>query len=668
MLGVKALPVDPAGPDSARVPVRLTRPRSPSSRPGHRVALRQLIIATDEQDFGLPAWTSILGKIGTPYDVVFARTKPLDSTRLVRRDGVGRYNAVLLTSSTLSFRETTGGYRSALKPAEWRTLWEYERTYAVRQVALNGSPRVDPEDYCLRLRDEGPTGPDPVTASLTAAGARVFDQLAPDARLPLANAYVYRSRLAASPGCAAEPLLTIGSDVVGVLSRAADGRDRIALTFTLGAEQPIEDLLGFGLVRWATRGVFLGEHRHWINVDIDDWFNTDGPGSPDKEFRPYRLNADEVLAIKQQQQEFRELFPLAAGFTLNLAYNGRGAVVSGSTTWVGTEAPDPLAGSLACLRETFRWINHTFTHEVMNSMSYERSRDEIKRNLDLAAELGLPVPHGILKTPEYSGLGVFNPDVSCSPLAPITDFGLGQSNTDMLRAAKDLGIRYLHGNMSFRSHRPDGHNCGFYHPLEPELFVIPDWPTNIAWEATAPEEAFSRYHAFHGRDGAPAHSTCGHDPDYDGSIDAEAELALRHVMAGSAYAHTLHQANLRQYAPGRSLAFDWLNALLAKYSSQYRVPLKNPDWPSLAGYVETRTAHVAALRAGPDAVWNRDTNTIEYLPRADTSLFVTGLVTRAATEDDRCGPDTAEIYGADTVSRLRLTEGQAVTLLARPRP
>ena len=33
-------------------------------------------------------------------------------------------------------------------------------------------------------------------------------------------------------------------------------------------------------------------------------------------------------------------------------------------------------------------------------------------------------------------------------------------------------------------------------------------------------------------------------------INSEADIALLHVMSGSAYSHTLHQGNLHQYGPG----------------------------------------------------------------------------------------------------------------------
>src|SRR5690606_15023432 len=144
--------------------------------------------------------------------------------------------------------------------------------FAVRQVSFNASPGTHPEDTCLRARGGGAsTGEVP---RLTAAGARVFDRLVPSAQLPLGTVYLYRTRPATVPGCAVEPLLTVGDDVVAAVTRAPDGRERLAVTFTVGPGQPVEHLLGYGLVRWATHGVLLGEQRHWLTVDVDDWFNS----------------------------------------------------------------------------------------------------------------------------------------------------------------------------------------------------------------------------------------------------------------------------------------------------------------------------------------------------------------------------------------------------------
>lgn len=624
---------------------------------GERVALRQLVIATDIDDFQLPAWETILYQIGTPYDILFAKRKTLSTENLVRTDGVGRYNAVLLTSGALLSRNRTGQYVSAFSHGDWVKLWDYERTFHVRQVALNAAPSTEPEDYWLRPQSESAVGTSPVLAHLTTVGAEVFDYLNPAVQLPISGSYVYRTRMA--EGCPVQPLLTLNSDVLGVLSTARDGRERAALTFVLNAGQPVTNLLGYGLLRWATRGIFFGEQRHWISVDVDDWFNVNAHGPAGTLFR---LSGPEAAAVSQQQSEFRKRYPLAAGFKLHIAYNGNN--IDPSAAQCPTlHASDTLIRYSRSLRHDFRWINHTLTHRLLDFTSHDENYREISDNLAAAASIGLPVPRAVLKSPAYSGLGVYNPD--SKSLGRPTDFGLLASNKALLEAASDLGVKYLHGNMSFASHQPGCFNCGIYHPLQPDLLLVPDWPTNIAFDATTPQEQVSSYNAMYGVTGTVRPT--GRNVSYDEFVAAEADLAFGHVMTGSAYSHTLHQANLHQYAPGKCLAFDWLGAVLARYSACYQVPLQNPAWLSLAAYVRDRTAHYGALSSGRDAVWDRVTNAITYTSAVNTALFLTGLAARPATAADQGGPDDAELYGSDLVSRLRLAGGQAVTLVASPR-
>jgi hypothetical protein len=187
----------------------------------------------------------------------------------------------------------------------------------------------------------------------------------------------------------------------------------------------------------------------------------------------------------------------------------------------------------------------------------------------------------------------------------------------------------------------------------------------MAFEATTPAEQVSRYNSLYGTHGTHQR---GRDVNYAEYVKAEADEALSHVMSGSVYSHTVHQTNLHQYAPGRCLVFDWLDEVVARYSSYYQVPLETPDWVALAAYVGYRTAHYKAIGTADDAVWDRVTDTITYTPAGDMALFVTGLATRPATAADQRGPDEAEDYGSDSVSRLGLADGKTVTYLASPRP
>jgi hypothetical protein len=98
-------------------------------------------------------------------------------------------------------------------PGPGDALWEYERKFGVRQVALSARGDPGPENYCLRPGTEQTVDAKPIHAVTTPAGAAIFDYLKADAQLPIANSYVYRTLL--QPGCATEPILKIGGYVGG---------------------------------------------------------------------------------------------------------------------------------------------------------------------------------------------------------------------------------------------------------------------------------------------------------------------------------------------------------------------------------------------------------------------------------------------------------------------
>jgi hypothetical protein len=590
--------------------------------PSDQVGLRALVIAVDGTDFGLATWTSMLNRVGAAYDVLHAGTTPLTAETLIGADGVGKYNAILLTNSMLLNPDFT----SALDGNEWNLLWSYERDFKVRQVALYSSHGTFPEDYCTRAKTEGSVGATAVNATLTTAGRTVFDDLKTTIAIPILESYVYRTTLQA--GCAATPILQIGTDVLGVLSTTPDGRERAALTFTSNENLMQSYLLTYGLFRWASRGLYLGEQRHYFNVDVDDWFNssdhlyTDGhiesePG--------YQLSGHDAYMAYLQQLALRLKYPLANSFKFALAYNGGDANLNARSTCSIFGGVSTLTATSRCLRNEFYWINHTLTHPELNTSTQAATLTEINANLDVATRLGLPVDRTVLKTPEYSGLGVYNPNPD-DDLSPPTDFGLAASNVAMLAAAKAAGVKYLHGNMSFASHKPTCFNCSIVHPLESSLQVVPDWPTNIAYHVGTPAEETYFYNSFYGPNGRFPYWTT--NLTYAQLLDYEASIALGHVMTGSVYTHTLHISNLKDYnGLGKSLAVDWVDKVLAKYAAYYRVPVRTQAWPALAGYTTARNAHFAGLTGGVGAVYNRTTNVVTVTAPVAATVTVSGART-----------------------------------------
>jgi hypothetical protein len=618
-----------------------------------KVALRSLIVGTDADDFGVATWKTTLDRLGAAYDVLYDADTALTIDSLVRADGTGKYNAILLTNSMQVYASGTS-YLNGLDSSEWNILWAYERNFGVRQAALYTSYGTWPEDYCLQSAGETSVGDTPLNVSLTAAGAGVFDYLNASAAIPLVQSYVYRTSIVS--GCSAEATLTDGSNVLGVRTTSTDGRERLALTFTSNQYLVQSDLLVYGLVRWATKGLFLGEQRHYLNVDVDDWFNTSDHYYPDGhvEYDPgFQVSAHDMVNLDNQQIALRTAHPQAAGFEYNLAFNGADIDPFAGNACSPNGGTTELTATTKCLASHFRWLNHTYNHPELNNTDYATTYAEINNNRSAGNAIGLSSPNDVLKTPEYSGLGVYTTDPNDDTGVPV-DHGLTGSNPNLLQAAKDLGVKYLHGNMSFASHVPAEFNTSIVHPMEPSLSVVADWPTNVAYFVTTPDEETAFYNAFYGPNGKfPYWPT---DRTYAQIVDYEAGIGLQHLAAGAINTHTFHIGNTHDYGSGNTLVGDWVQAVVGKYSAYYATPLLNMDWSALGAYTTVRNAHFAQLDAGVDAVYDRAAGTVTVTSPLAGTVQVGGVQAANATA-----------YGSDVTAPVALAANTAVTVTAAPR-
>ena len=655
--------IGPAASSSAKPASSATAAASPAAAvPTNQVAVRALVIGVDSSDFGIAPWTSMLDQVGAAYDVLDARTTPLTSSTLVNADGTGRYNAILLASNSLLYQDSTGAYVSALSADQWNVLWAYERTYAVRQATLYNSYGTFPEDYCLRAGSEGSTGASTQLATLTAAatGTGPFSDLKPGAQIPITQSYVYDDTLAS--GCSATPLLTSGSSTLGVLTTSADGRQRLTLTFTSNQFLLQADLVTYAMFRWASRGLFLGELRHSLNMDVDDWFNTSDEMQSNGVLTTWQMTAHDAYNASLQQAALRTRYPLASQYTLGMAFNGSDANLAAGSTCSPNGGVNQLTATTKCLKNTFRWINHTYDHPDMDFTNYARSVSEITQNRTVATTLGLPAPTNVVKTGGYSGLGVYNPNPN-DDVNPPTDFGLTASNPALIQAARDNAVQYLHGNMSFGSHAAavaGCFNCGFwlglssdnskvlYPTTSPAVTVVPDFPTNIWYFSTTPAEETYFYNQYYGPGGKfPFYST---NQTYAQIIGNESSQELGRIAMGYIYTNTFHIGNLRDYGGGATLLNDWATAVASLYSSYYAVPLLNQGWPALATYASDRMAHFAELHAGVSAVYDRGTSTVTVTSPSAGSVTVSGAKTAGFTT-----------YGSEASAKITLTANTPVT-------
>lgn len=615
-----------------------------------RYAMRLLVVASDEADYSLSTARAILDQVGVPYEVLLAANDPLDEDLLYEANGDGRFQGVILTSNNLAYFDGTA-WASALSPEEWNTLWAYERHFGVRQLALNSYPSNYPEDYGFQFKGATDTTATALSARLTTAGRSTFDYLQTNVAIPIRYAYTYLSELdpATTSTQVAPQMVDRSGNILAISSTSADGRERLALTFAHNPYLLHTQLIAYGLVDWVTKGVFIGERSLYFTADVDDWF------LPNDEWNPrtmsivpdsYRLTANDVASLAAQQIALRAKHREARDYTTTLAFNGEGANLSARLDCSPSgRSVDPLTSITRCLSQSFRWVNHSFSHDYFDFLDYAESNYQIAENRTVARALGLAQPNSVLVTGDVSGLGWYNPDGD----GPKTDHGLLYSNQHFLDAASDLGVTVIASNASVPSHIPACSGCGIYHPLSPDILLVPRWPTNVFYSVGTPAQLVSAYNAVYGPNGVLPY--WDHDLSYQEFLEIETSTALFHMITGSPYPHFFHVANVRNYSSGRSILSDFLDRLFDKYNDYVRVPFRSPTWQQLAAYVADRTSH---MNAGASGMFDLSTSRLTITSSEGGTVFVTGV---------RGG--RISTFGGETTSAFVLAPGQTVSLTLR---
>src|SRR5207247_4791647 len=78
------------------------------------------------------------------------------------------------------------------------------------------------------------------------------------------------------PASPTTPLIKDASgNTLAAVTTYADGREILALTFDSNAYSLQTLLFGYGLVNWATRGLFVGERHVYMSPQVDDVFLED---------------------------------------------------------------------------------------------------------------------------------------------------------------------------------------------------------------------------------------------------------------------------------------------------------------------------------------------------------------------------------------------------------
>jgi hypothetical protein len=603
---------------------------------GCGVDMKVLVISADGQEADLPGITTTLDYLGTPYTVYVASQTPGGLTADRLSSGChANYQAVIVTTGSVD-----NAWSGVLNATELQTLHNFEIEFKAREVVWY----TFPNDFGLVYAGSAVStiGTAPLPMTLTTAGAAVFPYINRGPQIvkigkktttvgAAARPLVVEQALAylatAEAGSATTPLLTdAAGHALAVTTSTADGREVLAMTFDSNAYSRQTLLLGYGLINWATRGVFVGERKVYLSPQIDDVLLDDdrwvagtactlvGKDLPEDVVGPTVRMTNKDLGAVLAWQKAKNTDALTANLRLTMAINGWGA---------SNYRKDTLTPAVSKDDTDFYWVSHTYDHPTLDGIGYAAAKAELTMNNDVARKLRLS---------NYSTTSLVTPNIS------------GLHDAAVMQAIVDAGVKYVVTDTSIPDMANPFPNVGLYNWLQPKVFMIPRRPVNLFYNVTTPADWAAEYNCIY-------HSYFGRDLSYAEILDFVSDQLLPYLLQGETDPWMFHQPNLIAYDGKHTLLTDLMDLTLAKYSGYFTLPVLSPTMDALGKIVETRTQfHAANVTATlqPDGSVQVSANTNVTVP-------ITGLALSGA-----------ETYGGQAISHIAVTATAPVTVGVPP--
>jgi hypothetical protein len=559
-----------------------TRPEdAPSARgcgAGQRIDLRVLLLSADAEQPAFRAWEAALDREGVPYHAIVARRghPPIDAPLLAAGAGHARYQAVIVAVGGLPAFDGAR-YVSALTAEEWATLATFERDFGIRRITGFAYPSAL---YGLSApMSSGATAG--LAGTLTEAGRTVFGELRGDVPVdPDAYGHLAKPTDDSFTTLVAGPE---GSALVGIHTHA-DGREEMVCTVDGNAAMIHVQLLRHGMLRWATRGVYLGHQRHYLGLQVDDVFLSDDSWDPES-----AGTVPVEIRMTREDVEAAVRWSRTTGVRMDMCFNGHGA-----------QRPDELTAALVEHEAEFGWINHTFSHLTLDELDADTLRTEISRNVEVARAAGLRIDEAELVTGNHSGL----------------------TNHDLPGVLAETRVRWIAED---NSRDPVQRTIG---PAR----TVPRHPTNMYFNVSTREAQLDEYHHLF-------LSRTGHEPEdttrtrlapattWQRFVELEAKTVLDHVLANDPRPHYLHQSNLT----GDRMLYDLVDAVLERHGELFSVELAQPTLAETGAELARQAAWQDALHDGSVTAFLKD-GRVHLASTAQVQIPVTGVV-RSAGDD-----------------------------------
>ncbi|HEX6498160.1 MAG TPA: hypothetical protein VF054_03910 [Micromonosporaceae bacterium] len=619
----------------------------------------KVLVVTDGQPW-VDAIRDQLASEGVPTTVVDLNdsSRPTITSAFLsgtRADGTPEayYQGVVLPSN----------YLPALSADEQAALASYETAFAVRQVEAYDYPNAD-------------VGMNPPTyaGSLDAAKVTVSSAGLSTAFRYLGGAFTFEGAAGGSEswGYLAQPLpdtatasytpmLTAtlpDNSASGVIAGVYtnNGRERLELSFGFNYYQLQFRYLAHGVVDWVTRGIHFGYWRNYFSVHIDDVFSADAawssdanctpgdgycpPGTPDT--TPIRMTADDVRYAAQWQQDH--------GFMMDMLFNG------GAEADFQADGPDPMFTTFQSLSSSFRWVNHTYTHQFLGCVQdysvnpwrcqtdangstvwvdSKTINDEILKNVSWAQTNGFSIDRGEMVAGEHSGTKIL-------PQQPV-------DNPNFVNALGPDGVKYIGLDASREpALRPVGAALG-----------DPRHPINVFYNVSTVPQEVDEYNWIYTSTADGGSGICENNPTttcikpLDPStgwssyiLPQQIQITLGYVLRNDPRVFYMHQSNLTD----DRLAYPVIAGVLDAYRTVFaaNAPVVNNRLSASAQALDAQQTWTTTLGAGTVSGYVQG-STVTITGPSGTAVPVT------APDQTRMGMAMfGSAYGGERSGRLTL--------------
>lgn len=550
--------------------------------------LKLLVVSADGAEPSLAAIRNTLDYLGTPYEVFIAAAEPVLTPSRLASGCRSFYQGIIYATAELFYIPPGGGFVTAYEPGEQATLQRFAAQTRTREVVWF-SDWAGPS-WGINWPERGvDTTISPITATFTPAGAAVFSNVNTANPLTIKSAWTI---LTTPFDAFSTPLMVDeAGHSLAVITRFPDGRETLTLTFASNPHLTHTQVVAYDLVKWVTRGLFLGERKVYMSPQVDDLFlantmwSADTPcGTPiDSTTAEFRMTGRDYKALIDWQNQLRER-PLTSGVKLTWAFNGWGA-------YTAEYKPDSLTPIVSSTAWRFHFVSHTWDHPMMDASTVSEVQAQLAYNNRMGQYLGLEADPRALVTPNVSGL----------------------TNPNVMTTAYALGVRYVVTDTSQPGYSNPTPNTGLYSPLAPGIFMIPRYPTNLYFNVSTPAEWVAEYNCMY-------RSHWGRDLTYAEILDNISDTWLSYLLNGDLNPLMFHQPNTRAYDGVHSLLGDLINRTTMKYRRLVRFPILSP---SMAEVGDKMIARQRYNEAGVAARWVGDSVVVTASKAA--TVPITGL-------------------------------------------